>query len=138
MSQQTTVELVHGAILRDAADIANQQIESDPVLQELARPRRPAGKTRFDPASRKQFFSGSVFRPDPTRSNLGGLALSMDEGMKQLPEPTLQRLQQIGRDAIKQSIVKNQRAFVAVILAEARAGRNYSDRFGTDNTPLPT
>lgn len=116
----TTVELVHAAILRDAAEIANSQVDQT---------KKNPSTGRFRPEKRHA-FGGQVFRADQIRSRKGGLALSIEEGIvSTLTKEEINNLRQIGQAAIQQAISKNQRAFVGMIVGEAREGRNYFDRY---------
>lgn len=121
----TTPQLVHLAILKDAADIANQRYAEEFDVANIGWRRG-----RFDPKMRKALVSGILFRPDEVQSQKGGLCLSIDEGVAQSLDPEeRERVREIGKKAIKQALVKNQSAFVGLILGEARQGRNYFDRF---------
>jgi hypothetical protein len=42
-------------------------------------------------------------------------------------------LREIGREAMKEALVKNQFQLVGLMLGEARQGRNYFDRFILEN-----
>lgn len=128
----TTVELVHSAILRDAADLANAEVANRFVLPN---PRRAPGTTRFDPRNRQPRFSGMVFRPDPVRSRKGGLSLSIEEAvMINMTDQEKAELKSIGRDAIHKAIKRNKRAFIGLILGKARKGENYFDRYKSGTT----
>lgn len=122
----TTPEYVHLAILKDAARIANEKyaqefdVNNDPGWR----------KGRFRPDTRQARVYGDIFRADPVQSRKGGLCLSVDPRTMAMLDPDQQmQLREIGRSAIKQSIVENQRAFVGLILGEARKGDNYFDRY---------
>jgi hypothetical protein len=103
------VEDVHREILRDAAAIANQKLTTD---------------VNFSTT-----LMGEVFRPDPIRSNKGGLCLSLEEQVRSLDPEQIQVLHQIGAQAIRQALLRNKEKFVGLILGDARQGRNYFDRF---------
>lgn len=125
----TTVELAQLGILKDAAQIANQmyQQEFDPGVQPTAW--RP-GRFKAPPREREAFIFGDVFRPDPIQSEKGGLTLTIDPHLIQhLSVQQQNRLREIGRTALRKAIIKNKETFVGIILGEARAGRNYFDRF---------
>jgi hypothetical protein len=125
---ETTVDLVHLAILKDAADIANRKIAEAGVVGTRAQPR--AGQ-RFDAEARKKRRpQGQVFRPDPIQSHRGGLCLSLDPMItEKLDYVSLLQLHEIGRNAIREAIMLNRNAFAGLIVGETRAGRNYFDRF---------
>lgn len=103
----TTPELVHLAILKDAAQIANDLAGADERLEKIT------------PGM-------GVFKPAPLQSKRGGLALSIDPGWR---GKELRVLNEIGVQAVRQSILKNPREFVGLILGHARKGVNYFDRF---------
>lgn len=105
----TSPELVHLAILKDAADIANERAVADSRLPEVV--------------------SGQIFRPAPLRSRRGGLALSLTAGFERLPPAKLRLLHEIGSQGVRESILKNKREFVGLILGHARQGVNYFDRY---------
>ena len=107
---ETTPELVHLAILKDAADIGNMRVA--------------------DRASEfPQLVAGGAFVPAPLKSRRGGLALGLRSGLEHLPPDQIKKLHQIGVQAVRESLMKNQREFVGLILGEARRGRNYFQRF---------
>jgi hypothetical protein len=105
----TTPELVHLAILKDAAEAASTRAVADPRLPEIV--------------------SGQVYRPAPLRSRRGGLALSLISGLERLPPAKIRILHEIGRQGVRESILKNRREFVGLILGHAREGVNYFDRY---------
>lgn len=105
----TTPELVHLAILKDAAEYANVMAVQDQRLPEIV--------------------AGGPFNAAPLRSRRGGLALGLSAGYERMAPEKLRILHEIGGHAIKKSILKNQREFVGLILGFAREGANYFDRF---------
>lgn len=115
-----TVEEVQDYILTDAEDFANERLleESGDTTSPLYGIVEP----------------GRAYRADPIQSERGGLCLTFDPSftMSRSPEQ-IERLHDIGRRAIKQALVKNHDQFVGVILGEARAGRNYFERFESDD-----
>lgn len=126
---ETNRDLVHLAILKDAAEIANQQFaleygsDADPARWKRGRFEKP-------PHERETIVYGDLFRPDPIQSEKGGLCLSIDPRIAQgMPPEQRKRVHEIGRNAIKQSLVKNRQVFIGLIIGEARAGRNYFDNF---------
>jgi hypothetical protein len=111
------VEYAQHIILLDAADIANEQIPelNDELFLRNGQPAR---------------LSGEVFRADPTRSVKGGLCLSIDAlTAESLSEASVMILHKVGRRALRDALVRNKKQFVGLIIGEARAGRNYFDRF---------
>jgi hypothetical protein len=125
---ETNAELVHLAILQDAADIANRRVRE--VFADLA-PKQSYRPGRFNPETRanKRFY-GDIFRADPTQSERGGLCLSMDpKFVETLDDDTLVSLHRIARQSIRDAISKNGPIFIGMILGEARAGNNYFDRY---------
>lgn len=125
---ETSLELVHLAILQDAADIANRRARE--VFADLA-PKQSYRPGRFNPEMRaKRKFYGDIFRADPAQSERGGLCLSMDPKLVEtLDDDTLVSLHRIGRQAMRDAISKNGSIFIGLILGEARAGNNYFDRY---------
>lgn len=125
---ETSLELVHLAILQDAADIANRRARE--VFADLA-PKQSYRPGRFNPETRaKRKFYGDIFRADPAQSERGGLCLSMDPKLVEtLDDDTLVSLHRIGRQAMRDAISKNGSIFIGLILGEARAGNNYFDRY---------
>lgn len=124
----TTLDFVHLAILKDAAQIANEAYfaEFDPAKPQAWRP----GRFKAPPGERRTMAFGEVFRADPVQSEKGGLTLSVDRHIfERLDSEQQFRIREIGKSAIKQSIIKNKNSFVGLILGEARQGRNYFDRF---------
>lgn len=127
---ETSVELVHLAILKDAATIANRTVMQLGVIG----PQRPlAAGERFNPEARKKrsrFVAGEVYRADPIRSRKGGLCLSVDPSVVEgMTDAEVAHLHEIGVEAVKQAIAKNKHLFVGLILGDARKGNNYFDRF---------
>jgi UDP-N-acetyl-D-mannosaminuronate dehydrogenase len=119
------VEEVHHIILIDAAEIANRMAAQEQGIEK-------AGIVPTE--DRMSFVSGEIFRPDPGRSRKGGLCLSIDPFVfDAYPEPMQTRLREIGREAMKEALVKNQFQLVGLMLGEARQGRNYFDRFILEN-----
>jgi hypothetical protein len=111
------VEYVHHMLLIAAADIANQ------MLSEEASEKSPFGEDIGLPP-------GEAYRPDPLASDKGGLCLTIDPSITLGRKPeTIQRLKEIGIEAVRQALVKNQNQFVGLILGDARRRRNYFDRF---------
>jgi hypothetical protein len=129
MKDLTTVELIHLAILQDAAREANHYLES----QYDSDPANRIGyiRGRFNPKTRRQQkFSGEVFRPWPGRSSLGGLCLTVDpQIMEILDDEERELFRIIALEAVRKAIIKNQDKFVGLIIGEARHNRNYFDRF---------
>ena len=128
MDAYTSVELVHLAILKDAAEIANADYAA--TDWEVKLPTYQTGRFKAPPHRREGYVFGQLFRADPVQSTKGGLTLSIDPFIfQQLDSEQQQRLREIGKEAIRKSLVKNKRLFVGLILGEARQGRNYFDRF---------
>lgn len=130
----TTMDQIHLAILKDAADEANRRWVEVFDAEAPATYLKPG--ERFNPesrASRKRVWaSGEVFRADPSRSEKGGLCLSVNEGLvHSMDQEQIMQMHQIGRSAIQWAIVKNKQHFVGLIVGEAREGRNYFSRFPT-------
>jgi hypothetical protein len=109
------VEYVHHLILLDAEDIANQELAL-------------ASANNVDLSD--YFGTSQIFKADPLLSEKGGLCLSVDpiHTMGRSPE-VLSILHEIGRKAIRKSLLKNQEQFVGLILGHARLGENYFSRF---------
>lgn len=108
MSKET-VEYAHQVILNEAAEQANHKLES------------------------LGLGSGKLLRPDPVRSRRGGLALAVEQSLYEtVTEEQIKQIRSIAREAIKESIVKHQKAFVGSIVSDARQGQNYFDRFKTN------
>lgn len=123
----TSVEYVHLAILKDAADIANIDYAAE---GDVTQPQWRPGRFRLPPNEREGFVFGELYRADPAQSIKGGLTLSVDPHIFAQLDPQQQaRVREIGKEAIRKSLVKNQKLFVGLILGEARRGRNYFDRF---------
>jgi hypothetical protein len=111
------VEYVHHMLLIEAADIANQKLS-----EEVATEKDFGADIGLPP--------GEAFRPDPLASKKGGLCLTIDPSITLMRKPeTIQRLHEIGVEAVRQALVKNQEQFVGLILGDARKRRNYFDRF---------
>jgi hypothetical protein len=128
----TKVELVHRAILEEAAAIANRRAATEGIEPPQ---RRMAAGARFK-AGRKRsgFVSGEVFRADPGRSRKGGLALSIEPALiTGADQARISHLQQIARDAIKEALGRKGGLLVGLIIGERRAGRDYFERFRTDS-----
>lgn len=109
------VREVHRKINRDAADIANHDERLAGLLPGL---------------------EGSVFHEATELSNRGGLAISFMEGLEYADPETIQTLREIGREAVKASILRNQDLFIGLMLGEARQGRNYFTRFEDEGPEL--
>jgi hypothetical protein len=128
----TKVELVHRAILEEAAAIANRRAATEGIDPPQ---RRVAPGTRFK-AGRKRsgFVSGEIFRADPGRSQKGGLALSIEPALVQSADPVrVAHLRTIARDAIHEALRRKGALLVGLIIGERRAGRDYFERFRTDD-----
>jgi hypothetical protein len=125
----TRLDLVHLAILQDAADIANRRVRE--VFADLAPKPTFYRPGRFNPETRgKRPFYGDIFRADPAQSEKGGMCLSMDPKLVEtLDDDMLVELHRIGKGAIRDAISKNGSLFVGLMVGEAREGRNYFDRF---------
>jgi hypothetical protein len=111
MEGYDSIEFVHEQILHDAANIANQRLETEEDFER---------------------YYGEVFRPDAAERDdgLGGLALVLDESItRTLPAEKILRLHQIGTAAIRQAILRNHQGFAGAIVGLARKGENYFDRF---------
>lgn len=106
---ETTPELVHLAILKDAAEIANVMAVEDDRLPEIV--------------------AGGPFNPAPLRSRRGGLALALTPGTERMAPEKLAVLREVGVAAVHRSLMKNQREFVGLVLGHAKHGVNYFDRF---------
>lgn len=112
VSRGAPVDEVHAVLMQIAAERANQ----DPTLP------------------RDIYVVGDAFRPTPERSKKGGLCLTYEEmplvGMREPDRSNLiNHMQRIGRDAVTQVIRENPEVIVRLTLDEAKANRNYFDRF---------
>lgn len=129
------VEVIHRAILEDAADIANALILDESGLSEALPEGKPLSKYpragRFNAATRKPRYaiSGQFYRPDPNRTRRGGLVLSLDESVQHLDPNMIFRLREIARIAMIQALRKNHEKLGYLVVTEAMNGRNYFDRF---------
>jgi hypothetical protein len=137
MSDYTTVEQVHLAILQDAADEANRRW-SQMFDVDVAPTYIPAGQ-RFNAEARarrgKSWASGEVFRADPIQSTKGGLCLTVNEAVTMtMTVDDIQLLHRVGRESMHWSLIKNQEKFVGLILGEARHGRDYFARYPNNIT----
>lgn len=132
MDAYTTPELVHLAILKDAEDIANRRFAEEFDIGADS-PWRP-GRFSAPPGERdRAFASGRIYRADSARSEKGGLCLSVDEvTINAADQDKIDRIHQIGMEAIHESILLNRNSFVGLIIGEAREGRNYFDRFPSE------
>jgi hypothetical protein len=105
-----SVEYAHHVIIGDAEDIANHEIQA-------------LGWN----------VSGKLFRFDPAQSERAGLTMSMDKVIAEtLTEDQIKQARAIGLKAIRQSLIKNKEGFVGLIVGDARQGRNYFDRYKTE------
>lgn len=104
----TTVEEVHELIGDTAVRIANDLISGNERLP--AKWRGPALR------------NGSPY-------NQGRLVLEITEEYQGATEKTKRVYRQAAQRAIQTAIVQNQEIFVGMIFGEARAGRNYFERW---------
>lgn len=73
---------------------------------------------------------GEVFRPDPIRSKKGGLAISIDPMASEILEPEeLEDMRVLARNSVHEAIGNHKGLLTRLIVGDARAGRNYFDRF---------
>lgn len=124
----TKVELVHRAILEEAATIANRRAATEGIDPPQ---RRMAPGTRFK-AGRKRsgFVSGEVFRADPGRSQKGGLALSIEPALiVGADQARIDHLRNIAKESIHEALRRKGSLLVGLIVGERRAGRDYFERF---------
>lgn len=76
------------------------------------------------------FLGGQIFVADPGQSEMGGLCLSVGNGMAEYLDAQAQTLlHEIGTRAMGQSLVENKKLFAGMIIEDLRAGRSYFDRF---------
>lgn len=111
-SHPVTVDEVHAVLTEIAAELANR----DPALPRAVYP------------------SGEAFFPTPHRSRKGGLCLSYDPlalaGLKGSERGRFVRLMRgIGTRAMNRTLRENADVIARLVVGEARAGRNYLDRF---------
>jgi hypothetical protein len=128
MDAGTTVDLVHLAILKDAEEIANRRFAEEFNI-DVDSPWKPG---RFSAENRGdvRFAAGRIFRADPIRSDMGGLCLSVDEAtIIAASDEQVDRIHQIGTEAIRDAIIINSNSFIGLILGDARQGNNYFDRY---------
>lgn len=105
-----SVEEAHHIILIDAEDLANHKIQT-------------LGWN----------VTGKLFRFDPVRSERAGLTLSMDKIIAEsLNNEQIKEARAIAMEAIKRALIKNKEPFVGLIVGDARQGRNYFDRYKTE------
>jgi hypothetical protein len=117
-SVKATPAIIHGAILRDAIEFAEAQATKEGIGMVRRRGRR------FDPANNQYRRGLLVAYPDE------GLVIRINPAyMVSMSAEHKTRLKKITRQAIKRSIKKNQKLFVALILGDARRGKNYFERF---------
>ena len=117
MSWINTVSDFHQTIAHDAADLANQHPDKHPQFN----------------------FTATPTNSDKTERGVDGISMEWDRegGLRNFDPVERQeitaRMEQIARDAVRQSLIDNQDLFVGVILGEARQGRNYFDNFRNPN-----
>jgi hypothetical protein len=134
------VELVHRALMEDAARVANDLIQAESDLIRLLPENKnqyPTGG-RFDPKTRKKRYAvaGQFYRPDPGRTGRGGITLSLDESVKYLPPETIERIHWIANQGIRAAIKMNPDKIGYLIVADAFDGVNYFDRFADAHQQL--
>lgn len=109
-----TFDQIHMGILQDAALIANDDLRIPIELR----------------------GSGHIFREANNQSEKGGLCLEIEASViayiNTLPEKNEYTtiLHEIARNAIMEAIASNKEAFAGLIIADARNGKNYFERFG--------
>lgn len=111
----TSVEEIHDIISDTAVDIAHDIVEQDTNI-----PRK---------------FKGHVFR-NGSPYNDGGLCLEITEEFRGATDKVKARYQHAAMLAIRRSVVYHQDLFVGMIFGEARAGRNYFQRWQQAPTQL--
>lgn len=104
----TSVEEIHERICENASWKANELIATDT---------RIANK-----------WKGYVIRND-SPYNDGRLSLAISDEYRSAPEKVKNLYRLHANTALRQSIMTNQELFVGMIFGEARAGRNYFERW---------
>lgn len=105
----TTVEEIHDRICEAAAETANYQIANDPRLP-------------------SKWRGGQVIR-NASPYNEGRLTLDITEEYQMAPDRIKSTYRAYASNALRAAIVGNQELFVGMIFGEARAGRNYFERW---------
>lgn len=111
----TTVEEIHEIICDAAVGIANDLVAQNPRI------------------ARK--WKGPVFR-NSSPYNDGRLVLEITEEYRSAPDKVKRIYRVEGARAVRMALVRNQNLFVGMIFGEARAGRNYFDRWAQTPTML--
>lgn len=111
----TTVEEVHEILCDSAVRIAN-----DLATNDMRIPKR---------------YRGPVFR-NGSPYNQGRLVLEITEEYYTASARTKKIYRALAQQAIRAAIFKNKELFAGLILGEARAGRNYFDRWDQAPTVL--
>jgi hypothetical protein len=111
----TSVEEIHDIISDTAVDIAHDIIDQDRRI-----PRK---------------WKGPVFR-NGSPYNDGRLCLEITEEYQSAPDKVKKLYHQAARLGIQRSVVYHQELFAGMIFGEARAGRNYFDRWSQAPTAL--
>ena len=111
----TTVEEIHDIICDTAVDIAHDVVDQDTRI-----PRK---------------WKGPVFR-NGAPYNDGRLVLEITEEYQSAPDKIKGYYRQAANLALRRSINYHQELFVGTIFGEARAGRNYFDRWTQAPTTL--
>lgn len=114
-STNTSAEEIHDIISDTAVDIAHDIVEQDTRI-----PRK---------------FKGHVFR-NGSPYNDGGLCLEITEEYQSATAKVRVYYHQAALLALRRSIKYHQDLFVGMIFGEARAGRNYFDRWSQSPTKL--
>ena len=123
------VNEVHHHILFTAADIANRRFKELDFISPSSNQTNLFETIDKELAKRGTMLT-DIYRADPIQSEKGGLCLSIDPKVYEtIPTELRDDVHRIGREAIKQALIENQKQFVGLILGEARQGRNYFDRF---------
>lgn len=104
----TTVEEIHDIISDTAVDIAHDAVDQDTRI-----PRK---------------WKGQVFRNGSPYNN-GRLVLEITEEYQSAPDSVKRLYRQAANLALRRSISYHQELFAGMIFGEARAGRNYFDRW---------
>lgn len=104
----TTVEEIHERICEDASWKANELITADPAIPNK--------------------WKGYVIRND-SPYNDGRLSLAITDEYEGAPEKVKKLYRLHSNVALRRSIMDSQELFVGMIFGEARAGRNYFDRW---------
>jgi hypothetical protein len=112
----TTVAEIHERICEDASWKANEWIADDAKIPSMWR-------------------RGYIIQ-NVSPYNNGQLSLAITDEYSGAPPKVKKRYREHARRAIKWAIVKNQELFVGMIFGEARAGRNYFQRWQQAPTQL--